>query len=80
MLTNKCYLYAAFDCELQTTQSLDAAEDISIHLLPFQEVVEQIARGEIVHTIVATAFFTSGAVGQSFFDSLIKRRYNFQFP
>ena len=57
MLTNQCHVYLATGVELSGKQNLEISEDITVHLVPLREIPEMIVRGEIVHSIVAAAFF-----------------------
>jgi 8-oxo-dGTP pyrophosphatase MutT (NUDIX family) len=54
--SNLCHLFIARNATLVQQQALDAGEDITVFLRPFEEVIEMIKRGEISHAMVIAAF------------------------
>lgn len=56
--TNTLYCYLALDVENVSRQSLDAGEDIEVHLLPFDELVEIATRGEFPHALMNAVLFS----------------------
>lgn len=56
MQTNRCWSFLARDVELVGKPQLDGAEDIDVVLVPYAEIPERVARGEIVHALVVVAF------------------------
>lgn len=61
---NHCFSYLATDCRFTTEQELDAGEDIEVLTLPFSDVGQRIAQGEIDHALIVTAFFRYLQAGQ----------------
>jgi ADP-ribose pyrophosphatase len=56
MQSNRCWSFLARDVEKVGEPSLDGGEDIDVVLVPYAEIPERIARGEIVHSLVVVAF------------------------
>lgn len=56
--TNTLYCYLALDAERVGVQSLDAGEDIDVHLMPFDELVELAKRGEFPHALMTSVLFS----------------------
>lgn len=56
--TNTLYCYLALDAEKVTGQNLDAGEDIEVHLMPFDELVEIAKRGEFRHALMSAVLFS----------------------
>ena len=55
--TNLMYGFLAYDVQKTDLQELDDAEDIEIHLVPFDELIAMTRRGEFLHGLqVATLF------------------------
>lgn len=54
---NTLHCYLALDAEKATEQSLDAGEDIEVHLMPFDELVEIAKRGEFPHALMTAVLF-----------------------
>lgn len=55
--TNALYCYLALDAEKAAEQSLDAGEDIEVHLMPFDELVATAKRGEFSHALMTAVLF-----------------------
>jgi ADP-ribose pyrophosphatase len=55
--TNTLYCYLALDAEKVSGQSLDAGEDIEVHLMPLDELVELAKRGEFPHALMNSVLF-----------------------
>ena len=55
--TNTLYCYLALDAEKVSVQNLDAGEDIEVHLLPLDELVEMAKRGEFPHALMTAVLF-----------------------
>ena len=55
--TNSMYCFLALDAELTGEQSLDDGEDIEVHLVPLDELVPMIKRGEILHALDVAVLF-----------------------
>jgi len=56
MQTNRCWSFLARDVELVGEPALDGGEDIDVVLVPYREIPERVARGEIAHALVVVAF------------------------
>ena len=57
--TNTMYCFLALDAEKVTGQSLDDGEDIEVHLVPLDELLEMMKRGEFPHALQVAALFHS---------------------
>jgi 8-oxo-dGTP pyrophosphatase MutT (NUDIX family) len=55
--TNTMYTYLALDAEKVSGQNLDGAEDIEVHLVPVDELIPMIQRGEFLHALQVAAVF-----------------------
>jgi len=55
--TNTLHCYLALDAELVSTQNLDAGEDIEVHLMPLDELVDLAKRGEFRHALMTAVLF-----------------------
>lgn len=55
--TNKIYLFLAENARLSSQQQLDATEDIEVVLLPIEEALAKISKGEICVCGTITALF-----------------------
>jgi 8-oxo-dGTP pyrophosphatase MutT (NUDIX family) len=55
--TNALYCYLALGAEKITEQSLDAGEDIEVHLMPFDELIETARRGDFPHALMTAVLF-----------------------
>jgi len=49
--TNSLYCYLALDAEKVSGQALDAGEDIEVHLVPLEELIEMTRRDEFPHAL-----------------------------
>jgi 8-oxo-dGTP pyrophosphatase MutT (NUDIX family) len=56
MQTNWTHSFVARDVELVSEPMLDGGEDIDVVLVPYREIPERVARGEITHALVVVAF------------------------
>jgi len=56
--TNTLYGYLALDAERVTDQSLDGGEDIEVHLLPFDDLVEMARQGNFPHALMTAVLFS----------------------
>src|SRR5262249_15281546 len=56
MQTNRCWSFLARDVERVAEPRLDGGEDLEVVLVPYREIPERVARGEIVHSLVVVAF------------------------
>ena len=56
--TNTLYCYLALDSEKVTGQSLDAGEDIEVHLMPLDDLVDLAKRGEFLHALMNSVLFS----------------------
>jgi hypothetical protein len=56
MQTNWTHSFLARDFTLVGAPKLDGGEDIDVVLVPYREVPERVARGEISHALVVVAF------------------------
>jgi 8-oxo-dGTP pyrophosphatase MutT (NUDIX family) len=57
--TNTLYCYLALDAEKVSGQSLDAGEDIEIHLMPLDELVALAKCGEFRHALMNAVLFSA---------------------
>ena len=57
--TNTLYCYLALDAEKVSGQSLDAGEDIEVHLMPLDELVKLAKRGEFHHALMNAVLFSA---------------------
>jgi len=55
--TNTVYYFLALDAEKVTGQSLDDGEDIEVHLVPLDSLIEMVKRGEFPHALMVAALF-----------------------
>jgi 8-oxo-dGTP pyrophosphatase MutT (NUDIX family) len=55
--TNTVYYYLALNAEKVTGQTLDDAEDIEVHLVPLDELLGMVRRGEFPHALMVAALF-----------------------
>ncbi|MCI0551233.1 MAG: NUDIX hydrolase, partial [Anaerolineae bacterium] len=55
--TNTMYCFLALDAEKVADQHLDGAEEIEIHLVPLDDVIPMIQRGEFLHALQVAALF-----------------------
>jgi 8-oxo-dGTP pyrophosphatase MutT (NUDIX family) len=55
--TNTLFCYLALDAEKVSDQNLDAGEDIEVHLMPLDELVETAKRGEFSHALMTAVLF-----------------------
>ena len=53
--TNTMYCFLALSAEKVAEQSLDDGEDIEVHLVPLDELVPMLQRGEFIHALQAAA-------------------------
>jgi 8-oxo-dGTP pyrophosphatase MutT (NUDIX family) len=56
--TNTLYGYLALDAERITEQFLDGGEDIEVHLMPFDDLVEMARRGNFPHALMTSVLFS----------------------
>ncbi len=56
--TNTLYGYLALDAERVMDQSLDAGEDIDVHLVPLDDLVEMAKRGNFPHALMTAVLFS----------------------
>ena len=57
--TNALHCFLALNVENVSAQSLDAGEDIEIHLVPFDELVQMAKRGEFQHALMVAVLFSA---------------------
>jgi len=55
--TNTMYCFLALNAEKVTRQNLDDGEDIEVHLVPLDELIEMAKRGEFPHALQVAALF-----------------------
>jgi len=55
--TNTLYCFLALDVEKVSIQNLDAGEDIEVHLVPLNELIELAKRGEFPHALQMAVLF-----------------------
>jgi 8-oxo-dGTP pyrophosphatase MutT (NUDIX family) len=56
--TNSLHCFLALDAEQVSTQNLDAGEDIEVHRMPFDELVEMAKRGQFQHALMMAVLFS----------------------
>jgi ADP-ribose pyrophosphatase len=56
--TNALYCFLALDAEKVSEQNLDAGEDIEVHRMPLEELIELAKRGEFRHALMTAVLFT----------------------
>jgi ADP-ribose pyrophosphatase len=56
MQSTRCWSFLARDVERVAEPRLDGGEDIDVVLVPYREIPERVARGEIAHALVVVAF------------------------
>ena len=56
--TNTLHCFLALDAEKVSEQHLDAGEDIEVHLVPLDELVEMAKQGEFRHALMTAVFFS----------------------
>jgi 8-oxo-dGTP pyrophosphatase MutT (NUDIX family) len=54
---NTLYCYLATDVELTGVQHLDEAEEIEVHLVPLDELVEMVRQGKFLHALNVAVLF-----------------------
>jgi 8-oxo-dGTP pyrophosphatase MutT (NUDIX family) len=59
--TNTMYCFLALDAEKVAEQHLDGGEDIEVHLVPLDDLLPMIQRGEFPHALQVTALFLAFA-------------------
>lgn len=57
--TNTLYCYLALEVEKVGEQNLDAGEDIEVHLVPLDELIETAKRGEFPHALMTAVLFSA---------------------
>jgi ADP-ribose diphosphatase len=57
--TNALHCFLAVDVEHVSAQNLDAGEDIEVHLMPFDELVEMAKRREFQHALMVAVLFSA---------------------
>ena len=55
--TNTIYCFLALGAEKITGQDLDDGEDIEVHLVPLDELVSMMQRGEFIHALQVAVLF-----------------------
>ncbi|HBX65579.1 MAG: NUDIX domain-containing protein [Balneola sp.] len=55
MLTNYTYTYVIKNCKKVQEQKLDGNERINVHLMPLDDFLEMVNRGEVHHSLVVAA-------------------------
>ena len=55
--TEVMYCFLALDAEEMSDQTLDDAEEIEVHLVPLDELIEMTKRGEFPHALQLAALF-----------------------
>ncbi len=55
--TNTVYCYLALNAEKVAKQNLDDGEDIEVHLVPIDELLRMVRRGEFPHALQVAALF-----------------------
>ncbi len=56
--TNTLYCYLALDAEKTSGQNLDAGEDIEVHLMPLDELIEIAKNGKLPHALMTAVLFS----------------------
>jgi 8-oxo-dGTP pyrophosphatase MutT (NUDIX family) len=57
--TNTLHCFLALDAEKVSGQNLDAGEDIEVHLMPLDELIEMAKRGEFPHALMTAVLFSA---------------------
>ena len=57
--TNTLHCFLALDVEEVSGQNLDDGEDIEVHLVPLDELVEMAKRGEFSHALMTAVLFSA---------------------
>jgi len=57
--TNTLHCFLALDVEKVSGQNLDDGEDIEVHLVPLDELVEMAKRGEFPHALMTAVLFSA---------------------
>ncbi len=57
--TNSLYSFMALDAEKVSEQNLDAGEDIEVHLMPVDELMQMAKRGEFPHALMTAVLFSA---------------------
>jgi ADP-ribose diphosphatase len=57
--TNALHCFLALDVENVSAQNLDAGEDIEVHLIPFDELVQMAKCGEFQHGLMVAVLFSA---------------------
>jgi 8-oxo-dGTP pyrophosphatase MutT (NUDIX family) len=57
--TNTLYCFLALDVEKVSKQNLDEGEDIEVHLMPLDELVDMAKRGEFPHALMNAVLFNA---------------------
>ena len=55
--TNALYCFLALDAEKVSGQKLDPGEDIEVHLVPLDELIEMARKGQFPHALQAAVLF-----------------------
>jgi len=55
--TNTVYFFLALNAEKVTSQSLDDGEDIEVHLVPMDDLIGMVKRGQFPHALMVAALF-----------------------
>jgi 8-oxo-dGTP pyrophosphatase MutT (NUDIX family) len=55
--TNTLYCFLALDAERVGEQNLDAGEDIEVHLVPLDQLIEMAKQGQFPHALQAAVLF-----------------------
>ena len=55
--TNTVYYFLALNAEKVAGQSLDDGEDIEVHLMPLDDLIDMVRRGEFPHALMVAALF-----------------------
>lgn len=56
-MDNECFTYLALNCEKTHEQSLDPLEEVDVELIKRENLRMMVAKGEINHSIVLSAFY-----------------------
>lgn len=56
---NTLHCFLAYDAERVSEQNLDAGEDIEVHLMPLDELIELATRGEFPHALMTAVLFSA---------------------
>ena len=57
--TNTLHCFLALDVEQIREQTLDAGEDIEVHLIPLNKLVEMARRGDFPHALMTAVLFST---------------------